>query len=170
MNGSEVIINTTLTLNPGIPGVLVRRGAKDGGAALTPRQHPNPNAALNAWVQLDGSFKPYSFSAGTNMNELAPLNGPALFGRVKQGATCTPATANSLSINQLSTSYADFNTQASNQLGVLGSNASVSQVLGLGSITPRQQALLAGTLPYATVVANTPVAALPDSASWTLKS
>jgi hypothetical protein len=30
MMGSEVVISTTLTLNPGIPGVLVRRGAKDG--------------------------------------------------------------------------------------------------------------------------------------------
>jgi hypothetical protein len=30
MTGSEVMISTTLTLNPGIPGVLVRRGAKDG--------------------------------------------------------------------------------------------------------------------------------------------
>jgi hypothetical protein len=30
MTGSEVVISTTLTLNPGIPGVLVRRGAKDG--------------------------------------------------------------------------------------------------------------------------------------------
>lgn len=30
MTGSEVVINTTLTLNPGVPGVLVRRGANDG--------------------------------------------------------------------------------------------------------------------------------------------
>ena len=145
------------------------RGAKDGGATLTPRQHPNPNASLNAWVPLDGAYKPVTYSAGTNMAELAPLNGPALFGRVKQGATCTPATANSLTVSALANSYTDFNTQVGNQLGVLGSNASVTQILGIGSITPRQQALLAGTLPYATVVANTPTAALADSQSWTLQ-
>ncbi|MEO6246275.1 MAG: hypothetical protein ABIQ12_12650 [Opitutaceae bacterium] len=30
MNGSEVVIRTTLTLNPGVPAVLIRRGASDG--------------------------------------------------------------------------------------------------------------------------------------------
>ena len=30
MTGSDVMISTTLTLNPGVPGVLVRRAAKDG--------------------------------------------------------------------------------------------------------------------------------------------
>ena len=30
MNGSEVVIRTTLTLNPGVPAVLLRRGATDG--------------------------------------------------------------------------------------------------------------------------------------------
>ncbi len=30
MNGSEVVLRTTLTLNPGVPAVLSRRSAKDG--------------------------------------------------------------------------------------------------------------------------------------------
>ena len=30
MNGSEVVIRTTLVLNPGVPAVLLRRGATDG--------------------------------------------------------------------------------------------------------------------------------------------
>lgn len=145
------------------------RGAKDGGANLSPRQHVNPNAALNAWVPLDAAFKPNTYNTGTNLAEVVPLNAAALLGRARQGASCTAASASGLNTTALSSGYSDFSTQARNQLNALGADASVAHILGASAITPRQHALLAGTLPYVTVVTNTPGATLPSTANWTLQ-
>ncbi|WP_305847099.1 RHS repeat-associated core domain-containing protein [Rhodoferax sp. AJA081-3] len=145
------------------------RGAKDGGANLSPKQHPNPNANLNAWTPLDAAFKPHAYGAGINLSEVVPLNGQSLFGRAKQGAICTPAAASGLSIAALTSGYTDFNTQALNQLAALGADVQVTQILGTAGISQRQYSMLAGTLPYATVVANTPVPDLAPAASWSLQ-
>ena len=145
------------------------RGAKDGGWNLTPRQHANPNGNLNAWVPMDGAYKLNTTSTGNNLADIAPINSPALLDRVKQGATCTPASASGLSTAVLTAAYSDFNNQANNQLAALGSNATVAQILGSSSIPPRNPEMSAGTLPYAIVVANPLTPALAPSLSWSLQ-
>lgn len=63
------------------------RGAKDGGANLTPKQHVNPNGNLNAWVPLDASYKQYSYTAGMDLKTAVPLDANALLSAAQNGAT-----------------------------------------------------------------------------------
>ncbi|BEP92018.1 hypothetical protein GmRootA79_04020 [Acidovorax sp. A79] len=68
------------------------RGARQGGAAVTPPvtfeglpQHPHPNAGLNAWVDLDTSYKQYTFTKPLDIAAAVPLDTEALRHSVTAG-------------------------------------------------------------------------------------
>jgi transglutaminase-like putative cysteine protease len=84
------------------------RGARDGGWDLAPPQHPSPNAALNAWVRLDASYKQYTYTAGVNLAEVSPFNAQAMLDASRQGATCTASSAAQINLAALSANYAQF--------------------------------------------------------------
>jgi RHS repeat-associated protein len=142
------------------------RGARDGGAALVPPQHPNPNAPLNNWVPLDAAFKQQQFTAGLDLASVAPFNAQAAIDAARQGATCTAASAAQVNQAALAAHYAQFKNQALLQLG---NDSLVSQILGRSSIASRSQSLLAGTLAFPTVAANTAVPALTPALRWRLQ-
>jgi hypothetical protein len=87
----------------------------------------------------------------------------------RQGATCTAASAAGLNQQALQTHYSQFKAQAAQQIGALGSDTRVGQVLGTLSTLQRNPGLLAGTLPQPSVVAEQPAAALPAAARWAWK-
>ncbi len=142
------------------------RGARNGGADLSPPQHPHPNANLNAWVPLEGSYKQYNFTAGLNLAEVAPFSAPAVFDAAKQGATCTADSARQINTAALDAHYTQFKARAGQQLGNFAGQGSVGQVLGSAAVVRQDQTLLAGTLPYATVVLGGALAALPAALRW----
>lgn len=142
------------------------RGARQGGWDLSPPQHPNPNGALNAWVPLDASYKQYTYGAGMNLAEVSPFNTQALLDASRQGATCTAAAAGQVNVAALSANYAQFKAQAQSQLGTRGANVPVGRILGTTALVRQQPALLAGVLPYETVVAAPAVAAVAPSLNW----
>jgi transglutaminase-like putative cysteine protease len=88
------------------------RGSRDGGHALLPPQHPNPNAALNAWVPLDASFKQYARVAGLNVDEVAPFNAAGAIEAARQQASCSAASARNVSQAALAAHHAQFKAQA----------------------------------------------------------
>ncbi|WP_158289964.1 RHS repeat-associated core domain-containing protein [Ramlibacter sp. WS9] len=145
------------------------RGARDGGAALSPPQHPSPNAPLNLWVPLDASFKQHQFTAGLDLATVAPFNVAGAIDTARQGATCTAASAAQVNQAALAAQYAQFKTQAQQQLTGLGNDSLVSQILGKSAIGVQPQPLLAGTLAFPTVAANTAVPALTPSLRWRLQ-
>jgi len=145
------------------------RGARDGGASLVPPQHPNPNAGLNRWVPLDAAFKQHEFGAGLDLNGVAPFNAQAAIDAARQGATCTAASAAQINQAALAAHYAQFKIQAQQQLTGLGADSLVSQILGRSAIASQPQPLLAGTLAFPTVAANTAVPALTPALRWRLQ-
>ena len=81
------------------------RGSRDGGHALMPPQHANPNASLNAWVPLDAAYKQHQITGGIEPADLSPFNAAAALDAARQGATCTAATARQVNQAVLSAHY-----------------------------------------------------------------
>ncbi|HEY8359745.1 MAG TPA: hypothetical protein VIL30_20010, partial [Ramlibacter sp.] len=145
------------------------RGSRQGGAALQPPQHPSPNAALNAWIPIDAAYKQHDLVAGLNLDEVAPFNAAGALDAARQGATCTAASAQQVNQAALAAHYAQFRTNAQQQLGALGADARVAQVLGTQAIATGAQPLLPGTLPMASVVEAVPTSSLAAPLRWRLQ-
>jgi transglutaminase-like putative cysteine protease len=143
------------------------RGAKDGGASLTPKQHVNPNANLNAWVPLDASYKQYSYSQGLDLKAAVPLDAQALLTASQQGATVNAAAGWVQNLNQaaIQTELANYQTRLKAYIDSTptGVSSTVGDVIGKKIIPQQIQPLLAGTLPYATVLEASQVSAIPAS-------
>ncbi|MBI5278680.1 MAG: hypothetical protein HY854_19775 [Burkholderiales bacterium] len=143
------------------------RGARAGGSALVPPQHPNPNAHLNAWVPLDGAFKQHRLAAGADFSEVAPFNAAGVFDTAKQGATCSALSARQLNHAGLAAHYAQFKALANQHLG--NGDPLVGTVLGGSVIEAANQPLLAGTLAVPTVVANVATTQVTPALRWQMQ-
>jgi hypothetical protein len=143
------------------------RGAKDGGSTLTPKQHVNPNANLNAWVPLDASYKQYSYAAGLDLKTAVPLDAQALLTASQQGATVNAAAGWVQNLNQaaIQTELANYQTRLKAYIDSTptGVSSTVGDVIGKKIIPQQIQPLLAGTLPYTTILEASQVAAIPAS-------
>jgi hypothetical protein len=141
------------------------RGAKDGGASLTPKQHVNPNGQLNAWVPLDASFKQYSYSAGLDLKTQVPLDAQALLTASQQGATVNAAQGWVQNLNQaaIQTELTNYQTRLKSYVDSTpsGVSSTVGNVIGKKIIPQQTHELLAGTLPYTTVLEASQVCAIP---------
>ena len=144
------------------------RGAKDGGASLTPKQHVNPNGQLNAWVPLDASFKQYSYTQGLDLKTQVPLDTNALFTAAQLGATSNVNYVQNLNQGALQTQLRSYQNQIQAYINSSpkGASATVGDVLGTQSIATQTYPLLAGTLPYPVISLGTEAADLPDSMRW----
>ena len=143
------------------------RGAKDGGASLTPKQHVNPNGALNAWVPLDASFKQYSYTAGLDLKTQVPLDAIALLSAAQTGATVNAAQGWVQNLNQaaISNELATYQTRLKTYIDSTpsGANSTVGDVIGKKIIPQQAHPMLAGSLPYAVVLAGNQAASIPSS-------
>lgn len=147
---------------------LPSRGAKDGGWDLTPKQHPSPNAQLNAWVPLDVSYKQYVYTPGMNLQANVPLDAAALLAAVQQGATVTPHYTQNLNQANLQAQLASHQNQIKAYINSTpgGASATVGDVLGSQRILPRNFSMLPGTLAHPLVVLGNQRAELPDEMRW----
>ena len=155
------------------------RGARQGGQTTTPptsypagststsAQHVNPNGQLNAWVPLDASFKQYSYSAGLDLKTAVPLDANALLAASQVGATVNAAQGWVQNLNQaaIQTELANYQTRLKAYIDSTptGISSTVGDVIGKKIIPQQIQPLLAGTLPYTTVLEASQVAAIPAS-------
>ncbi|MGE0333636.1 MAG: transglutaminase family protein [Ramlibacter sp.] len=144
------------------------RGAKDGGWDLTPKQHPNPNAQLNAWVPLDVSYKQYVYTTGMNLQANVPLDSATLLAAVQQGATVTPHYTQNLNQANLQAQLASYQNQVKAYINSTpgGASATVGDVLGGQRIQTRNFSMLPGTLAHPVVVLGNQRAELPDELRW----
>lgn len=145
------------------------RGARTGGPALQPPQHPSPNAALNAWVPVDTAYKQHAFASGANLGEVATFNPAAAISAARQGATCTAASATNVNQAALAAHYDQFRQQAQQQVASQGPDLRVAQVLGSRVIAVREQVLLPGTLAFPVVLTSNPTPVLASTMRWRLQ-
>ncbi len=157
------------------------RGARAGGAAVpTPSspgttlttaqgnlQHPHPNAALNAWVPLDASYKQYRYTAGMNLQTSVPLDATALLAAVQQGTTINQAQGYVQNLNQaaLQAQLDSYQTRLKDFITTtpLGASSTVGDVIGSQNLPSISHTVLAGTTPMPIVFEGPELAALPTS-------
>lgn len=130
------------------------RGARQG----TSTQHVNPVGPHNAWVELDASFKQYSYAQGMDLKTQVPLDANALLTAAQQGATVNAAEGWVQNLNQTAIAgfLGDYQTTAKNYIDGQKIDATVGDVLGKKILPVIEPVLIAGSLPY-TVVQQGPV-------------
>ncbi|MGE3433873.1 MAG: transglutaminase domain-containing protein, partial [Ramlibacter sp.] len=143
------------------------RGAKDGGWDLTPKQHPNPNASLNAWAPLDASYKQYTYNAGMDLSGNVPLDANALLAAARQGATVNEAEGWVQNLNQaaIQSQMADYQARLKTYIDSTptGTSSTVGDVIGKKLIPQRNWSLLAGTLAHPVVQLGAQASAVPTA-------
>jgi Transglutaminase-like superfamily len=157
------------------------RGAKQGGRLTTPEttfpagsagagsqaQHVNPNAALNAWVPLDASFKQYSYSQGMDLKTAVPLDANALLTASQVGATVNAAQGWVQNLNQaaIQTELTNYQTRLKTYIDSTptGTSSTVGDVIGKKIIPQQTHEMLAGSLPYTVVLAGNQASSIPSS-------
>jgi hypothetical protein len=141
------------------------RGGRQGGWNMNPPQHVNPNAQLNAWTPLDGSFKQYNYTAGVDLKTAVPLDANALLDAAKQGATINEAEGWVQNLNQaaIQSQLTDYQSRLKAYIDstATGANSTVGDVIGKKIIPVRMPQLLAGVLPNPVVLQGAQVSAIP---------
>lgn len=139
------------------------RGSRDGSAA----QHPNPNAALNAWVPLDASYKQYEYATGMNLSAQAPVDAAAFVAGVSQGATINAEQGWVLNLNQaaIKAQVDDYQNRvrASVAASGTGTASTVGDVIGKKLLPVEVQALLPGAMPNAVALTGPQGSAVPSN-------
>ncbi|QTD43727.1 hypothetical protein [Ottowia testudinis] len=141
------------------------RGAMDGGAELTPKQHVNPNAALNAWLPIDGAYKQYSYSQGMDLKSQVPLDANALLDAARQGATVNEQEGWVQNLNQtaVQSQMTAYQNRLKSHIDSQKPNATVGDVIGKKIIPERMPPMLAGTTSYPVIAKGTEATSIPGS-------
>ena len=147
------------------------RGNRQGGNATAPKintadgiaQHVNPNGPLNTWVALDGSFKQY-----LQTPKLGQVNGNTASCAKLVNSYNANILTNANSVQLLSGAFdASTNEDCTREVtNAVRESAIDLQQITRPTIVPAEHALLAGTLPYATVYDGLQTSALPTSMRW----
>jgi transglutaminase-like putative cysteine protease len=141
------------------------RGAKNYSAT----QHINANPSLNAWVDVDTSYKQYTSMPGMTIAANLPPDANALIDAVQQGATVDSAEGFVQNLNQanLQTQVSTYQASLRTYISNTKPNATVGDVIGARTVLQVAPSLLAGSLPYRIVSAGrTETSALTDSLRW----
>lgn len=121
------------------------------------------NKVGDTWIQLDGSFKQYAYTAGMDLKAAVPLDAPTLLDQSKQGATVNETEGWVQNLNQanLQTALTSYQAQVKTYIDSTKPDATVGDVLGSKTIQQQGPSILLGTLPYKTIVTGAKFAAFP---------
>jgi hypothetical protein len=149
------------------------RGAKN----YSTTQHINANPSLNAWVDVDTSYKQYAATRGLDLATQVPLDANAFVAAIQEGATVdtTQGFVQNLNQDNLQAQLAAYESRVQSHINNSKPNATVGDVLGTHRIVATSSPVLAGSLPYATRLSSggtvrTEVAMLADSLRWKFKT
>jgi transglutaminase-like putative cysteine protease len=152
------------------------RGVRQGGATIEPPllaahgqpQHPHPNARLNHWLPIDGSFKQYSYSPGMPVGSAVPMDGPALLEQALEGSTTTPSFVRRLNQPNIQAALLDYQERLEQYIAssASGTNSTFADVFGAKVIQQRPLELMPGSTPLAVVVQGGQRAELPEHLRW----
>lgn len=124
------------------------------------------NRSATTWVPLDAGYKQYRYTAGMPVRSAVAVDTASLAAQLTQGATQTPDSVAGLNVAALGSTYADFATRVASYINTQKPGASVADVLGAQSTIAEGMPVLAGTLPYKTLVFGSAYADLPDNLRW----
>jgi len=108
------------------------------------------NVAGDTWVQLDPSFKQYTYMVGVNFTKEVPFDAEALLNRIKSTATINEAGSyfTSFNITLISEEMDAYSARLIDYVEANMPNATVRDVLGGRSILRQEFGILPATLPY----------------------
>jgi transglutaminase-like putative cysteine protease len=118
----------------------------------------------DTWIPLDASFKQYNYTQGLDLQSAVPFDAQTFVDQITSTATINETegyvtNVNSLFIQQTMT---DYQTQVENYISQNYPNATVGDVLGKEEIIKQEFPILAGTLPYKTIVKGATYSELPN--------
>jgi transglutaminase-like putative cysteine protease len=123
------------------------------------------NVNGDTWVELDASFKQYSFVPGVDFEAAVPSNSQAFVNQLVSTATIDPVTGSVTNIN--STAIQPFAQQLSNErlshAQLNFPNATMRDLFGGKAVVARSPAVLSATVPYRTLVRASEVSQIPDT-------
>jgi transglutaminase-like putative cysteine protease len=138
-----------------------------GNRNATATQHPNPNANLNAWTPLDGSFKQYSYTAGASLPIAVPLDTQALLDAAKQGATINEAQGWAQNMNQsaVQAQLAAYQNRVRAYIDSTptGVSSTLADAEGKKVIPEQLHSMLEGRLPYPVLQQGGETSAVPGA-------
>jgi transglutaminase-like putative cysteine protease len=138
-----------------------------GNRNATATQHPNPNADLNEWVPLDGSFKQYSYTAGMNLATAVPVDAQALLDAAKQGATFNDAQGWAQNLNQTAVQGQLEAYQSRLKTYVAstpkGTSTTIADAFGRKIIPQQAHSVLEGRPPYVVTQQATEASVIPSA-------
>ena len=125
----------------------------------------------NTWIQLDASFKQYSYAMGIDIRSSVPLDSQAFLQQRQSSAIINEPESSAMGVDCSSTqqSIEGYQVNAENYLNNQHPGASVGDVLGKKHIIKQEFPYLLGTLPYKTVVVGQKMSELPDTLRHTVE-
>ena len=123
------------------------------------------NIQGDSWVPMDASFKQYTYTQGTDLQTAVPFDAQALVDQITQGAQInnTEGWVSGVNESLVQTALTNYQTQVQDYLTANNPTATVSDILGTKTITPRNAPTLALGLPYQLLIQASSLAALPTS-------
>lgn len=156
----HVWVNAYVNYAPG-------RGALAGDPASG--QHVNPNAALNAWVPVDGAFKQYSYTEGINYRSAVKMDTATLLAAAKSGATINDQEGwiQGLKPALVEEAITDHQTKIISYINSSNSR-DPGAIFGRKIISERMPQMLSGSNAYLLIARGPENSKIPSSLQWSL--
>lgn len=144
------------------------RGARQGGADANPPvkyeglpQHPHPNAALNAWVDVDTSYKQYTFTQPLDIAAAVPVDSEAIRRAVAANVNTVEGYVEGFSESAALGQLQNYQTRVNTYLDSKP-NLALGDLVKSREVVSDTKTLLAGVPPFPAVAVQQ-VASLPAS-------
>jgi transglutaminase-like putative cysteine protease len=122
----------------------------------------------DTWVPLDASFKQYSYTDGMDLNTAVPFDAQGLIDQLQAGAAINEAEGwvQNIDQNLIQQTLADYQNQIKTYIDSQKPEATIIDALEIKQIIGQNLSILAGTLPYQTIVIGSRFSQMPNNLRW----
>jgi len=123
------------------------------------------NGKGDTWINLDPSYKQYTYTNGIDIKTAVPFDAQAYLNQLKSSATINETADYVTGMNSSLTQQTiqDYQARVQNYIQQNHPNATVGDVLGKKEIIKKEYPYLLGTLPYRGAIRGAAFAELPDT-------
>jgi len=123
------------------------------------------NGKGDTWINLDPSYKQYTYTNGIDIKTAVPFDAPAFLNQLKSSATINETADYVTGMNSSLTQQTmqDYQARVQSYIQQNYPNATVGDVLGKKEIIKKEYPYLLGTLPYRGAIRGAAFAELPDT-------
>ncbi|WP_312462390.1 transglutaminase-like domain-containing protein [Comamonas sp.] len=146
------------------------KGSVQGGTDVSPPQHNNTNAYINAWIPLDASYKQYNYGAGVDFKDFSGISQAEALALAGNGSEANYAEGwvAKADFASLQNFLDDNSAKIQAHIKANLSDLSEDSIMGKKIIKESAPATLSGQLPYVVVTESSAVAQIPDSQKWSV--